>query len=289
MVADPDDPFRVAWLERDTQDRLPEEAAALALTGGRRVVRVRDVADGALAPLRRALEAKGDALIVLEAPGLPARSKLRTWLDKEAAAVSIGCYPDDGTALGATIRAGLQQAGVVADPDALLFLTRQLGADRAQTASEVAKLALYAGDGGRVDLEAAQACVGDAAALSAEDALYAATTGDAAAADRALGLALGEGATPVAVLRVAQGHLQRLHRARLMMQAGQGAEVAAKALRPPVFFRRLPAFTQALRRWSPPALLAALRAMSEAEQACKRTGAPDELICRAAIARLARR
>ncbi len=46
----PVDPFRLVWLNRDEIARLPEEAAALALTGGRRVVRVRDAGDGALGP-----------------------------------------------------------------------------------------------------------------------------------------------------------------------------------------------------------------------------------------------
>ncbi|HJS87316.1 MAG TPA: DNA polymerase III subunit delta, partial [Acetobacteraceae bacterium] len=37
-----DDPFRVAELARDEVDRLEVEAASLSLTGGRRVVRVRE-------------------------------------------------------------------------------------------------------------------------------------------------------------------------------------------------------------------------------------------------------
>ena len=50
------------------------------------------------------------------------------------------------------------------------------------------------GPGGRVDLEAAMACVGDLAGLSLDDALFAATEGDVATADRALELAMAEGA-----------------------------------------------------------------------------------------------
>ena len=41
------------------------------------------------------------------------------------------------------------------------------------------------------------ACVGDLAGLSLDDALFAATEGDVARADRALELAIAEGATPV--------------------------------------------------------------------------------------------
>lgn len=289
VVPQLDDPFRVAWLDRDGQARLPEEAAALALTGGRRVVRVREVGDGLFAPLKAALDGPGEALIVLEAPELPSRSKLRQMLEKATDAATIGCYPDEGRALDAVIRAGLAERGVSVDADALAFLVRHLGADRALTAGEVAKLALYVGDGGRADLDAAQACVGDAAALSTDDALFAATAGDAPGTDRALALAIAEGGAPVGLLRQAQSHLQRLHRARLAMEAGQGAEDAARSARPPVFFRRVDLFVRALRLWTAPALLEAIGTLVEAERGCKRTGAPDETLCREAIAALARR
>ena len=48
-----DDPFRVVELARDELARLPEEAASLSLTGGRRVVRVREAGEAALAGVRR--------------------------------------------------------------------------------------------------------------------------------------------------------------------------------------------------------------------------------------------
>ena len=104
--------------------------------------------------------------------------------------------------------------------DALAWLSAQLGADRASTRAEAEKLALYVGPGGRVDLDAAMACVGDLAGLSLDDALFAATEGDVATADRALELAMAEGASPVGVLRAGLMHLQRLHRVRLAVDEG---------------------------------------------------------------------
>ena len=103
------------------------------------------------------------------------------------------------------------------DPDALSWLSGQLGADRASTRAELEKLALFVGPGNRVDIDAAQTCVGDLAGLSLDDAMFAATAGDVATTDRALELAMAEGANAVQILRTAMGHLQRLHRARLAM------------------------------------------------------------------------
>ncbi len=284
-----DDPFRVVELERDGAGAIPAEMAALSLSGGRRVVRVRDVGDAATAPVQAALAGPGEALLILEGPGLQTKSKLRTLIDKLADAVSIGCYPAEGRALEQTIRGVLSSLQVTVDEDALAWLTGQLGADRAVTVSEVEKLALFVGPGGRADIAAARECVGDLAGLSLEDALFAATAGEVAAADRALELALAEGAAAVQVARAGLGHVQRLQRARAAMADGISAAEATRAARPPVFVRRQPGFSLALTLWALPALEWAAQRFWDAERACKRTGAPDLTIARNALAGIAQR
>jgi DNA polymerase-3 subunit delta len=284
-----DDPFLVAELSRDKLDTLADEAASIALTGGRRVVRVRDATDAAAGPAQTMLHGRSQALVVLEAPGIATRSKLRTLLEAAPDGAVIGCYPEEGRALEETIRRTLSAANVSVDADALAWLTGQLGADQVSTHAELEKLALYAGPNGRVDLDMAMLCVGDLAGLSLDDALFAATAGDVATAERALELAVAEGAAPVGILRGGLMHLQRLYRARLLMDTGLSAGEAAKATRPPVFFRRIGAFTKALSLWSSASLTAAMAGLSRAERNCKRTGAPDDALSRHAVLTLARR
>ena len=284
-----DDPFRVAELERDGLPRLAEELTSRALTGGRRVVRLRDVTDAATTAVTAALERGGEALLVVEAPGLASRSKLRTALERAPDAVAIQCYPLDGGSLEQAIVATLAGLDVTVTPEARTWLAGQLGADQAVTRAELEKLALYVGKGGQVDLAAAEQCVGDLAGLSLEDALYAATAGEVAETDRALELAMAEGTAAVALLRGTLMHLQKLQRARAAMAAGASAGEAAKGVRPPVFFKREPAFVQALRLWPEPALEAAATRVWEAERACKRTGTPAETLCRSVLLGLAQR
>jgi DNA polymerase III subunit delta len=284
-----DDPFLVAELGREDTRRLADEAATLALTGGRRVVRLRETTDAAAEQVGAILKGNAPALVVLEAPGLATRSRLRTLIEGAADGAAIACYPEEGRALADTIRTVLSEAGVGIDADALAWVSDQLGADRVSTRAEAEKLALYVGPGGRVDLDAAMACVGDLAGLSLDDALFAATEGDVARADRALELAIAEGVTPVGVLRAGLMHLQRLHRVRLAVDDGQSAADAVRGSRPPVFFRRVAAFTRAIGLWSSAALMAAMAGLAEAERACKRTGAPDDVLARNAVLTLARR
>lgn len=254
------------------------------------MVRLRDVTDAAAtSAVQVLLNSPAPALVVIEGAGLPSCSRLRSLLEAAPDGAAIGCYPEEARALGETIRGLLAAGGVQVDREALAWLASQLGADRASTRGEVEKLALFAGTGGTVDLPTAMMCVGDLAGLSLDDALFAATEGDVPTTDRALELAIAEGATPVGVIRATLLHLQRLHRARLAVDAGQSSADATKAARPPVFFRRLGLFSRALGLWSTPMLTASLAGLAEAERACKRTGAPDVTICRNAVLALARR
>jgi DNA polymerase III subunit delta len=113
-----DDPFLVAELGRDEVARLADEAASLALTGGRRVVRLREATDAAVGPVTAVLKGPAPALVVLEAPGLATRSRLRTLVEAAPDGAAIACYPEEGRALTDTIGAVLKECGVAIDGDA---------------------------------------------------------------------------------------------------------------------------------------------------------------------------
>ena len=125
-----DDPFLVAELGRENVGELANEAASLPLTGGRRVVRLREATDAATDQVAAILKGMAPALVVLEAGGLPTRSRLRSLVEAAPDGAAIACYPEEGRALTDTIRAVLAAGGVGVDADALAWLSDQLGADR---------------------------------------------------------------------------------------------------------------------------------------------------------------
>jgi DNA polymerase-3 subunit delta len=249
----------------------------MSLVGGRRVIRLREAGDGAVGAVENALAAPGDALLVAEAGELPGRSALRKLFESRAEAAAIGCYADSPRDLAEVIRATLEAHRVGIAREALDYLVDRLGGDRLVTRSELEKLALYAGDGGRVDLAAAMISVGDSADLSLDDIVFAAAEGDAAALERALFRGLAQGENPIRILRAAQRHFQMLHLAN-------GRPEAVRAPPLPSLRERLGA--QA-RRWPARRAAAALDALTRAELAAKRTGAPQETICRDALLALA--
>lgn len=287
VVVGSDDPFRVVEISREALQRDPgllaAEASAAALTGGRRWLRVRDSTDAIAPAVEAALAQPADALVVIEAPDLPGRSRLRALLDPAPEAAVIACWRERGEALAASLEGMLREAGVRADPSALGWLATRLDGDREMLRREVEKIVLYAGAGGIADEATMLALAPDDSSLELDDALLAATAGDVARADRALDAALGEGAVPVQVLRAAQRHLQRLQLAV--------AGVAPDALRPPVFFRHRTAFDRAVRLWSAERLARAAEGLGQAERRAKSVSqarpVPDMAVARAAILALA--
>lgn len=292
VAGDPRDPFRVSELSgatlRDDPARLADEAAAIAMTGGRRAVRVREADDRLAAPLGDFLAAPmGDSLVVVEAGDLGPRSALRRLFEAAANAAAIGCYPDSAPELAALVVETLRAQGVSAEGEAVDYLVAHLGADRQVSRAELEKVVLYVGAGGRATLASVAACVGEASALSLADALSAAGLGDAARLERALDLALAAGASPVGILRQAANHLRRIQLAVARVRAGQRPDEAMARLRPPVFFKHRDEFARTLGRWSVEACARALDRLTEAEIACKTTGMPDEAVCRHALLTLA--
>ena len=299
VAGDPSDPFRVADLTnaevKTDPARLGDEASAMAFGGGRRAVRVRD-GDDALTPAIENLFAgtPSDSLVVVEAGDLPARSALRKRFEAASGGAALACYRDDERQLASLVAQTLREAGLSASPDALAYLIASLGGDRMTTRRELDKLLLYMGardqEPGRrqVELEDAQACIGDSAALSMDDLAYALGDGDLLAMEHALSRSLREGANPVAILRATARHLLRLHLVAGLGAQGTALEAAMKKLRPPPFWKLAPRFRTQVQSLTPDLLSRALAKLLETERACKRSGAPGELLCAQALSALTR-
>lgn len=291
VVEDLDDPFRVAELSgaQISADpaRLGDEAAAQAMTGGRRLIRVRGAGNESASAFEALLSGpSGDALVVVEAGDLPPRAKLRAIFESADKAAAIGCYRDDAAALENVIRETLGHHGLTPSPGALAYLMSRLGSDRRVTRNELEKLALFVGVGPEVTEEAAAACVGDSAEITLDDLADAVALGDQARAGRALARLAVDGVHPVATIRALQRHFQRLHLVAAMVAAGTSPDAAIAALRPPVFYKRKAPFATQVRAWPARTVSRALGLLLDAEIDCKTTGMPGAAVCGDVVTRL---
>jgi len=205
VVDDPIDPFRISELSdgdlKQDPARLADEAASIAMLGGRRVVRIRGAADGTAKIFESFLsDPAGDALILVEAGELGPRSSLRALFENAKNAATIACYADGREQIESLIRSRLAAEGLAPEPDALDYLLQNLGSDRGVTQNELEKLILYAGPKAAADkpgekrmvtLDDARASVGDNAGSSLDEVIDAAMTGDLDGLDTALARANG--------------------------------------------------------------------------------------------------
>ena len=315
IIPDPDDPFRLAEfsgaeLGKDPT-RLNDEAAAIAMTGGQRVVRIREAGEAQIAIFEDFLEhLPGDALIIVDSGDLGPRSKLRRLFETSEVSAALPCYHDEQGTIRNVIKESLAGKGLSIDRDALDFLTVHLGNDRMVTRQEIEKIALYKAGaapvgpetldpeksdqsgqtvgklGEKVTLQDVRACIGDGSIMDLDDLADAVGLGATSEFDRIIARMYADGENPITILRGMGRHFLRLHLASGVMATGVGASAAMKKLQPRVFFRRESKFTGQLNNWSIAGLEWALATLSEAEYMCKTTGMPANAVCHRALMRI---
>ena len=288
VVADLSDPFNVADLSESVllsdPARLADEAAAISMMGGRRVVRVRGAGNNLADLFEQFLdeaERAGDTLVVVEAGDLSKGTGLRKVFEsgEEGKVAAIACYADTVRNLEDVVRDTLRGHGLSIAPDALADAVSRLGSDRGVTRRELEKLALYAQGQKSISLADVRAVMGDEAEARAEEASDAAGNGDFPGLDLALERLWIADASVAQVLRGAMGHFQRLASVRESVNRGESMETVVKRLRPPIHFLREQSFKAQANRWNEERLADALDMLLEAEALSRTTGVPAEAVC----------
>ncbi|MCF8482957.1 MAG: DNA polymerase III subunit delta [Rhodospirillum sp.] len=293
VLDDLKDPFRVFELTGEDLKadpaRLSDEAAALSLSGGRRVGRIRQITDQHANSLKAYIEhPKGDTLVVLQGGDLGPRSSLRKLFEGANEAASLPCYGDEGRGLETVIRDMIAQAGFSANADVIDYLVTHLGGDRGVTRSELGKLITYCGNQGQVTLDDAMACVGDTAQIGMEVLTNAVAEGNTAEALRALDRLTQEGTNAVAILRGLSRHFTRLHLVSGLTAQGRSVDQAVTALKPPILFKMKSRFQDQAQGWALSRLGMALDLLLDAEKDAKSSGLPDAALLERVIIRLAK-
>lgn len=300
VVEDVNDPFRISDITdadlKSDPARLADEAAAISMLGGRRVVRLRGAGDASAKVLDGFLSNPvGDALIIVEGGELTPRAALRKLFEDRADAAAVACYADDAATLADTIRKRLAGDNLTLEQAALHYLTSHLGSDRGVTMNELEKLSLYMGDMGaglksekrQITLDDVRACVGDNVESGLDAVVDAATGGDLAALDVALARSRSADVSPVALLNALSRHLMLLHLSMDAVENGSSPDSVVESMRPPVHFSRKPTVKRQMMLWSRRRLDRALAIVAEADAQCKTTGLPDRAICGQTLMRIA--
>ena len=289
IVPDINDPFNAVTLTAESliEDpaRLSDEAFAMSMLGGDRLIRIENAADKLTALIKDYLKAASThALIILEAGELGTKSSLRALCEKEKNAAAVPCYVEDERDLSRLIREMITAEGQTIEPDAANWLAANISGDRLKARGEISKLITYKGaEKSAINIEDVRAACGETGALALDDLVYATAGADPAKALKTYALLIDEGVNFVTILRSLQNHFRRLHLVRAQIDSGEAQDLALKKLAPPIFFKQEPAFRAQLSRWSLKSLSTVLQRLMDLEAQCKQTGAPAETLCAQAV------
>lgn len=303
IVSDINDPFNAVTLTGDqiAEDpaRLNDEASAMSMMGGGRLVRVTDASDKITTMLKDYLENPStENLVIVEAGELSTRSSLRKLAESAKNAAAVPCYVEDERAVADVIRQSANHAGFQIDRDAASWLANNLVGDRQRVRSELEKLITYMGpandyegiDGnpsserlGMISLQDAQSCCGIGGDQTLDDLVYNVACGRINASFKSLNTLLDEGMPVISILRAIQSHFRKLHLAKCRVEAGENISQVMKTLSPPIFFKLQDDFKFQIGRWSTKKIEGALAKLTELEINAKKTGFPSETVCAQAI------
>lgn len=281
-----DDPFSVikldiADLQRDPA-RFLDEVNGIGLFGGEKLVWIRGAGNEKflIDAFQHVAENPPEAsFVIIEAGDLKKGSTLRKIAEGASAAIAIPCYADDSRALNALIDQELASEGLRIVPAARQLLLESLGGDRIASRNEIRKLALYCHGGGTIEESDVVNIVGDASAISVDDAVDAIMSGNSAGFLQAM-QKIAASKTPVfLVLQSCLRQLQLLDtmRAEMDEKRSQPAQIM-QSLGRHLHFRRKPIMEQALRTWTAPAIAREMRKLQAAVlQSRKRQSLEDSI------------
>lgn len=257
-----DDAFSVVKLDAgdigNQPGRLIDEMNAIGLFGGERLIWIRNA--GSEKGLSDGLDIlagmpAGPSTLIIEAGDLKKGAALRKAAESTSAAVAIPCYADDGRALQALIDQELSTENLRISPAARERLAETIGGDRLASRNEVRKLALYCRGKEMVEEQDVAEIVGDASAISTDDAVDAILKGDRDGFLHAIQKIVSS-KTPVFL--VLQGCLRQFQLLELMRaemdEKRLPAAQAMASLGRHLHFRRKPIVENALRTWTGPAI-----------------------------------
>lgn len=296
VVKDKSDPFGLLRIEGDQlaamPGRLADEANTIGLFGGSRCIQI-DAGSKSFVPALDGLieDPPSDCTIVITAGDLKADSPLRRLVTRYSRGASIECYPDTSKQLEQLIDEEMKLAGMSITPGAREFLASHLGVDRLVTRAELSKLVLYASGQSAVNEQHVETVIADAAALSMDDAIFVAFSGDYRATTEAASRSLAQMDAGVLIGFILR-HILFLHRLRSDIEQGASVESVSERLPRNYFGAKKAQLMQQLRAWNAATLLQLASDVADAAASARRdTRAADRLAIRCLwwIARGARR
>jgi DNA polymerase III subunit delta len=256
--------------------RLLDEANAMAMFGGKRIITVSGAGKLNKAAWLPLLDVPPlDSIILFQADDLTKKAPIRVAFEEAPHAAALACYAPSRGDLQQMIDARAAAAGLSITPAARAYLSDLLGMDHALAEGEIEKLLLYCHGRLAIDVADIDAMIADSSAQSGFEPIDRAFEGKLEEIEAVALRSFREGINPSGLLVLALNHTMMLRR---LAEARRGNTLDSALRAERIYFKREDRIRRQAAAWDAPTLSRAMTLLAGAQEQARRTPALDETV-----------
>ncbi len=240
-----------------------------SLFGGRTVVCLTEASSGLDNSLKQLLESEFSGFLIILAGELTPASSLRKHFENSSQLAAIPFYMQENKNISEIIENKVTKEGKFIENEAKNYLSRIFSGDNMTVAQELEKLLLYSGNQRDITLDMVRTVFLDSKEIGTDDLTTKIWQGRFASACKILDRLRARDLPFVAICRGLSRHYINLYIVKQKQQEGKAKDEAIKSLNPPIFFKFLPIFKQALEKLDLPKITSIINELAELEVALK--------------------
>jgi len=279
-----DDQTEIIKFENDElitePEKLTNEFNTFSLTAEKKILHILNTKDNLTETITNTItDHDSKNLIVFETSELTPRSKLRKFFEKEKHLGVLACYFDTERDVQELIETTFKKENMPVSRDIVLLITKHLGNERHIIKSELEKIILYLKDKKEFKEEDILKCLSQNEDYGFDDLNYSICNGNVVKLDKIINQLYLEGINPVALLRSAGKHFQKILFVNEKIDSGINLNESLSQLKPPVFFLYANQFKEQVKKWKTTLCYKAIERILETEELCKMNSKIAKIIC----------
>ena len=261
-------------------EKLNNEFNTFSLTAKNKIIHVLNTKDNLTETITNTITDQDSTnLIIFETGELTPRSKLRNFFEKEKNLGILACYLDTERDVQDLIETTFKKEGISISRDISLLIAKHLGNERHIIKSELEKIILYLKDKKEFKAEDILKCLSQNEDFGFDDLNYNLCDGNIVKLDKIINQLYLEGINPIALLRSAGKHFQKILFVNQKIDSGMNLNESLNQLKPPIFFLYINKFKNQVTKWRTILCYKAIERIMETEELCKLNSKISKIIC----------
>ena len=279
-----DDQTEIIKFENDElisePEKLSNEFNTFSLIAEKKIIHVLNIKDNLTETITNTINNQDSTnLIIFETGELTPRSKLRKFFEKEKNLGILACYFDTERDVQDLIETTFKKEDISISRDISLLIAKRLGNERHIIKSELEKIILYLKDKKEFKAEDILKCLSQNEDFGFDDLNYNLCDGNVVKLDKIINQLYLEGINPIALLRSAGKHFQKILFVNQKIDSGVNFTESISQLKPPIFFLYINQFKNQVKKWKTSLCYKAIERIMETEELCKLNSKISKIVC----------